>query len=100
MQKQMEQVDVINRHEELVSVIGFESFIKMCRHYGGTSIYIPTYESISRDFKYKMMLEELSKNNLSIKKLSAKYGISERTIYRLIQKKRKNDLNWEEKYGV
>lgn len=88
MDKQMEQSNVNNRYEEIISIIGFDSFIKMSRHYGGTSVYVPAYENISRDFKYKMIMDELFKSGLSVKELAVKYGVSERTIYRLIRKRR------------
>ena len=44
--------------QEIISVIGFDCFMKMCRYYGGTSVYIPTYEHASKGLKRDLIYED------------------------------------------
>ena len=73
------------RHEEYVNLIGMENFILLCRAFGGTSIYIPKEEELLRKEKYCQIEKEF--NGKNIKELARKYGISERTVYKVIKRK-------------
>ena len=77
------------RYEEIISVIGFDCFMKMCRYYGGTSVYIPTYEHASKDLKRNLIFEDYCSGNSNIDSLAKKYCVSARTVYRIINTKMK-----------
>ena len=96
MNSQKNEIDVGGRYsEEFISLIGFDAFVKLCKEYGGTSIYIPKYETMSRGFKQKLVLEEFDKGILGIKEITLKYGISERTMYRYINERKNKKIKRE-----
>ncbi len=77
------------RYEEIISVIGFDCFMKMCRYYGGTSVYIPTYEHASKGLKRDLIYEDFYSGSGNIDSLAKKYSVSARTVYRIINTKMK-----------
>jgi len=72
------------KHKEYAELIGMENLTLLSHVFGGTSIYIPKEEELQRSEKYKKILEEFTGGNT--KELAEKYNISERTIYRVIEK--------------
>ena len=71
------------RHRIYAQLIGVNNLLALSKNYGGTSIYIPKFEELLKNRKYAKVMEEFNGDN--IKKLARKYGISERTIYRLVK---------------
>lgn len=72
------------RHKEYAELIGIENLILLSRVFGGTSIYIPKVQELQKEEKYKKILAEFTGGNT--KELAEKYNISERTVYRIIEK--------------
>lgn len=86
MQKKNNNIDINElkeQHRRYAELIGINNLLILSKVYGGTSIYIPKIEEILKNKKYAKVMEEFDGGN--IKKLARKYGISERTIYRLVQ---------------
>ena len=86
MQKKNNNIDIDElkeQHRRYAELIGINNLLILSKVYGGTSIYIPKIEEILKNKKYAKVMEEFDGGN--IKKLARKYGISERTIYRLVQ---------------
>lgn len=78
--------DVTETQKDLVKAIGMEAFIQGCREIGGGPWYFPTVKNLIYSVKKKKVLEEYNGNN--IKKLAAKYDISDSSIYRIIEEGR------------
>ncbi len=77
------------RYEEIISVIGFDCFMKMCKYYGGTSVYIPTYDYASKEIRSTLIFEDYCSGSHNIEALAKKHQVSSRTVYRIINAKRK-----------
>lgn len=91
----MGNADNINDHAELIrtnvpepyksyiDVIGLENFQQLIEKYGGRKIYIPKpglLERIVTDYKIR---NEYNGKNIS--ELSRKYGLTRRTIYKILE---------------
>ena len=49
--------------QERVNIIGMENFLKVCRFYGGRSIYVPLYKNLLiKDRNRKIVAEYNGKN--------------------------------------
>ena len=68
------------QHREYAEMIGVENLIRLSEAYGGTSIYIPKIDDM---LKNAAIIREFDGGN--IKQLARKYGVSERTVYRLVK---------------
>ena len=72
------------KYKEYEELIGIENLTILSHVFGGSNIYIPKEKELQKREKYKKILEEFTGENT--KELAEKYGISERTIYRVIKK--------------
>ena len=77
--------DLSENHREYARVIGIDSLINLCKEFGGTQIYIPKVEELTRPRLYKTIKEEYDEGNSSMSGLARKYGVSESTVYRLVR---------------
>jgi Mor family transcriptional regulator len=81
----MKEIYLNNLNEEQIEVIkliGFEAFLKLCNYFSGESIYFPkmkTAKTIERNNKIRA---EYNGKNISY--LSKKYNICERQVRRII----------------
>lgn len=75
--------DLKKQHRRYAELIGVNNLLNLSKVYGGTSIYIPKIEELLKNQKYAGIMSEFNGGN--IKKLARKYGVSERTVYRLVQ---------------
>ena len=75
--------DLSELHREYAAVIGLEAMIALSKNFGGTQIYVPKYNELTKVARYKRLMEDYKKG-VPIKKLVKKYGISESTVYNLI----------------
>ena len=69
-------------HQELAEFLGIEVFYKLCEYYGGTRLYIPKQESISRhlrDAEIKKLF-----NGSNYKELARQYKLTENYIRKII----------------
>lgn len=81
--KELKIDDLSENHSEIAIACGMETLLEMCKHFGGGQVYIPTLNELIRSYVYKKVLFEYDGKNR--KSLAVKYGISERTVYRLIK---------------
>lgn len=66
----------------LKEMIGQQLLEKIIDYAGGTQIYIPKRETIERPLRDKAVLQEY--NGYNTKQLARKYGVTERTIRRIV----------------
>lgn len=70
--------DIPETHQPVVSLIGLDNFLKLCRYAMGDELYFPMQESILRNTRKRLILQEYNGYNLS--ELSAKYDITKARI--------------------
>lgn len=68
---------------ELAETIGMETLVCLSRIIGGTPIYIPTIEELTRNYIYKEALK--SKGVLSAREAAKIYGLSESQAYKIFR---------------
>lgn len=70
---------------ELAETIGLESYRKLVEQYGGNPLYIPKSKTVLKE----IIRKEISKNfdGKNYRKLSIKYGLSEKTIRKILSEK-------------
>lgn len=61
--------------KDIAECIGIESYYKLTRYYGGSSIYIARPDSIDNQKRNEMIINEFN-NGASYKELALKYGLS------------------------
>ncbi len=76
----------------LVSVLGTEMTLALIKSAGGGDLYIPLLETIIRDERDNQIYEEFA-SGMAYKKLSKKYGRSEKTIREIVNKQRELQKN-------
>lgn len=69
-------------------IVGEKAYEEVVRFYGGSSIYIPTLESHTRNDRNQMIYEEYCKG-VSFKELALKWGLSVNAIRSIVYKIRK-----------
>ena len=78
-------------YKSIAEVIGVETMIKLSENFPRFTLYIPTISGLLKQATYKNIIEEF--NGTNVKQLALRYGVSERTIYRILESK----LNLENK---
>lgn len=73
------------KDREIAELIGEDNLTLLAHRYGGSYIYIPTLSTLERS----ELLEEIKKryNGDNAAKLGREYGLSARTIVRIVTKK-------------
>lgn len=69
---------------ELAEIVGLASYKKLVTNYGGNLLYIPKPETVLKDIIHKEISEDFDGRNY--KKLAIKYGLSEKTVRKIIVK--------------
>ncbi|MCM1230867.1 MAG: DNA-binding protein [Ruminococcus flavefaciens] len=72
---------------ELVDNFGLETAYKFIEVFGGSQIYIPKIDNISREYRDREIYKDYS-DGLSIKKLVIKYKLTEKTIRTILNAER------------
>ncbi len=75
-----------NIPEELkpvAEIIGIDKLVELSTFLGGAQFYIPTKKNLIKKAVYTAIKKEF--NGANARELTRKYGISERTIYRIIR---------------
>lgn len=76
--------DVPECNKDVAMIIGIESYKKLLLHYGGTTIYVPMIESVTRSVRNRILKNTFNGDY----KASAKtFRISEAHVRRIINKK-------------
>ena len=70
--------------KDLADVIGIDSFKKLVKFAGGSSVYIPNESSITKSVRNKIMKKDFNGN---YKELFRKFGISEVQVRNIINDK-------------
>ncbi|MED4377967.1 Mor transcription activator family protein [Schinkia azotoformans] len=71
-----------DEYKEIVSIIGFDIFLKFCDHYGGTNVYIPKKERVTRLIRNMKIQKEFDGGNY--RDLSIKYKLSESYVRKIV----------------
>lgn len=69
----------------LLEMVGLATFLDICNHFEGESIYFPKLKTYEINNRNKEIIEEY-RNGKSINNLSNKYNISIRQLKRIISK--------------
>lgn len=71
---EIEIEDIPESVADLVEIIGLQRLIQLSKHIGGSSVYIPKYERLSRMARNRMVRMEF--NGQNHKELAVKYNLS------------------------
>lgn len=77
------QNDVIS---ELVQVLGIESTIKFLESFGGSQLYIPQIETLTKSECRNSMIFTDFMNGMSYRTIANKYELSEVSIRKIVKK--------------
>ena len=70
---------------EMVELIEIENFIKVCRFYGGRSVYVPLYKNLLIKDRNRKIVAEYNGKNLD--QLRLKYSMSNSQLKRVLNGK-------------
>ena len=74
-----------DKDREVAELIGIENYQKLISRYGGGNIYIPSASLLNREELKAEIRREYNGDNAA--KLGQQYGLSARTIVRIVTKK-------------
>lgn len=75
--------DIPETYQPVVSLIGLDNFLKLCRYAMGDELYFPMQESILRNARNRLIIQEYNGNNLQ--ELSKKYGLTRNYIRNIVK---------------
>ena len=89
MDKNITIDDINEQYQYIAELIGVDNFITLITELGGTSWYVPKLDGVLSEAMRRKILKEFKMINGKSNKreLALKYGVSERTVSRLISKK-------------
>ena len=73
---------LIGEQKELAETIGLEAYRKLIANYGGNPVYIPKAETVLKEIREREIIEKFDGKNY--RTLSKEYGVSEKTIRKII----------------
>ena len=77
-------VDEVNeQYRWIAELIGVDNLIVLCENAGGSSPYIPKMENLFKNVKYSELISKF--NGYNIRELAQEFGVSTRTVRRLVQ---------------
>lgn len=71
--------------QDIAELIGFETFLALCKAYESSQLYIPTVKEVTRKYVERKIIE--NKDIFSKRELTRIYGLSASTIYNILKKK-------------
>lgn len=80
--------DLSQEHQGIADLIGLDVFKTLVRKYGGTYLYIPKEDNITRPIRNTMIKTEFTGSN--IRELAKKYQLSEVQILSIIAPKNRS----------
>lgn len=83
--KNLKLEDLQAQHREIAEVIGIKGMLQLIGAFGGNAIYFPQKRELLRNKVYASIYREYDGSN--IRELATRYGVSERTVYNLVQDK-------------
>lgn len=75
--------DIPETYQPVVSLIGLDNFLKMCRYGMGDEIYFPMQESILRNARNRLIIQDYNGHNLA--ELSQKYNLTAKHIRNIVK---------------
>lgn len=82
----LESVDVSGipeTHQPVVSLIGLDNFLKLCRYAMGDELYFPMQESVLRNARNRLIIQEYNGYNLA--ELARKYNLTTKHIKNIVK---------------
>lgn len=73
-----------SQYAALCASIGARNARKLCRSFGGSTLYIPKLDGIDRPRRNRQILQEAA-NGVSVAQLCISYGLSDRQIRRILR---------------
>lgn len=81
--KDMNVSDVPATYQPVVSLIGLDNFLKLCRYAMGDELYSPTQKNMLRLVRNRLIVQEYNGKNL--KELSKKYNLTTKQIGHIVK---------------
>ncbi len=75
--------DIPETYQPVANLIGLDNFLKMCRYAMGDEIYFPMQESILRNARNRLIIQEYNGHNLA--ELSKKYNLTAKHIRNIVK---------------
>lgn len=69
------------KYQDLVELIGIEGLLNIAKDYGGTMLYVPKYDSLTKEIRNEKIRQEFNGN---YKELTKKYNLCESQIRNII----------------
>lgn len=74
--------DLDESKQDVASVIGIENYIKLCEEFGGTSLFFPKMDSLTKNYIYKKVIE--LKDIMTKYQIAKMLDLSKSTVYKII----------------
>lgn len=81
--KQVDVSDIAETYQPVVSLIGLDNFLKLCRYAMGDELYFPIQESVLRNTRNRLIIQEY--NGCNISELSRKYDLTPSCIRNIVK---------------
>ncbi len=78
---------------ELVQVLGVENTVRLLEVFGGSQLYIPRLETLTKGECRNFMICTDFMNGMSYRAVANKYGLSEMAIRKIVAVRKKNGQN-------
>ena len=72
--------------KRIYDCIGYEAYESLVRDYGGSSIYIPTAVSVTKEIIQRKIAAEYEHTHMKYRLLADKYGVGEYFVSQAIRK--------------
>lgn len=77
--------DLSNPQREIAEVIGIEATLRLCQVYGGSTTYVPKNDAVYRTVVQNREIRRRYLLGAKIRDLQSQYGLSDRTIQRIVE---------------
>lgn len=77
------ETDIPESYQPVVSLIGMENFLKLCRYAMGDELYFPMQESVLRNTRKHLITQEYTGDNVI--ELSRKYNLTQTRVRGIIK---------------
>lgn len=81
--KYVDASDIPETYQPVVSLIGLDNFLRLCRYAMGDELYFPMQESILRNARNRLIIQEYDGHNLA--ELSQKYNLTAKHIRNIVK---------------
>ena len=81
--KDVDVSDIPETYQPVVSLIGLDNFLKLCRYAMGDELYFPMQESVLRNTRKRLIIREY--NGCNLLELSHKYGLTPNRIRNIVK---------------